>query len=174
MKIKRIIVGELETNCYLLFKNKQCLIIDPGADENSINKEIKNNEVKGILITHHHFDHVGALIPLQRKYQCLVYDYSNLKEKNYQIGDFNFDVIYTEGHTNDSVSYYFDKKYLFTGDFLFKGTIGRYDLPTGDFDMLMNNLEKIKQFPLMTRIYPGHGESTNLETELRTNMYLRD
>ncbi|MDD2181293.1 MAG: MBL fold metallo-hydrolase [Bacilli bacterium] len=172
MLIKRIIVGYLETNCYLLFKDNHCLIIDPGAEENKIIEEIKDTIVDGVLITHYHPDHIGALEKLKQKYNCQVYGRNNLEEKNYQIGNFNLEIIYTPGHTSDSVSYYFDNIHLFTGDFLFKGSIGRYDLPTGDYKILMNSLEKIKKYPINIKIYPGHGEDTNLKQELEINPYL--
>ncbi len=172
MKIKKIVVGELQTNCYLLFKNNQSLIIDPGDDGDKISQLIGNKKVEGILITHSHFDHIGAVSFLQEKYQCLVYSKNNLKEQRYQINSFHFEVIFTPGHTSDSLSYFFDNQYLFTGDLLFKGTVGRCDLPTGDFKTLMNSLDKIKKYPLSTKIYPGHGEETRLEEELKYNSYL--
>lgn len=172
MNIKKVVVGNLNTNCYLLFKNNQCLIIDPGAEEDKIIKEIGANVVQGILITHRHFDHIGAEESLKKKYDCPVFDKSNLQEQNYKINQFDFDVIYTPGHTSDSVSYYFNNEHLFTGDFLFEGTIGRYDFSTGDYNTLMNSLDKIKKYPPQIKIYPGHANTTTLQEELRTNPYL--
>ncbi len=174
MQIRTIKVGSLETNCYLLFKNSECLIIDPGDDENKLINEIGESNVVGILITHYHPDHIGALENLKNKYNCPVFDNSNLQENNYHISNFNFTVIYTPGHTSDSLTYYFEDKYFFTGDFLFKGTIGRYDFPTGDYNTLMNSLEKTKKYLPTIIIYPGHGDDTTLGHELKENPYLNN
>lgn len=173
MQIKRIKVGYLETNCYILIKNNECLIIDPGAEGKKIIEEVGENKVKGILITHSHPDHIGALKELKEHFKCDVYDKDNLNEGKHELGVFTFEVIYTPGHTSDSLSYYFDNKYLFTGDFLFKGTIGRTDLPTGNYDKLLNSLEKIKKYPKEIKIYPGHMDETTLIQELETNPYMQ-
>lgn len=71
MEIKNVIVGPLETNCYLLIKEQNCLIIDPGEEADLIEKAIGNKKVVGIIITHYHFDHIGALEELREKYQIL-------------------------------------------------------------------------------------------------------
>ena len=81
MKIKSVVVGSLETNCYILEKDGEILIIDPGDEANKIIESIAG-EVVGIIITHHHFDHVGALESIKNYYNAKVYDYSNLKEEN--------------------------------------------------------------------------------------------
>lgn len=174
MNIKTIKVGSLKTNCYILTINQNCLIIDPGDEVEKIIKEIGNNNVLGILVTHHHFDHVGALKELVNKYNVPVYNKENLEEKEYQIAKFKFSVIYTPGHTDDSISFYFkEDNIMFTGDFLFKETIGRTDLPTGDDRKMQESIEKIKKYNENIRIYPGHGESTTLEFELKYNIYLQ-
>ena len=163
MKIKRIIVGELEENCYIVEKNNKCIIIDPGDEVNKIIENI-TCEVVGILITHYHFDHIGALDELKEKY--------NIKENNYHILGFNFEVIDTPGHTSDSKTYYFKKdNIMFVGDFLFKNGIGRMDLPTGNENDMINSLEKIYKYPLNTIIYPGHGDSSTLEAEKANNLF---
>ena len=61
MKIERVVVGELDTNCYILTQDNKCLVVDPGAEYAKINEHLIGKEVLGILLTHHHFDHVGAL-----------------------------------------------------------------------------------------------------------------
>ena len=123
MEVKKVVVGSLQTNCYLLINDDKCLIVDPGDEAEKIKEEISNKTVVGILITHHHFDHVGALNILKEFYQTKVYDYHNLKEGNYNIENFSFEVIYTLGHTDDSVTYYFkDYNIMFVGDFIFKGS----------------------------------------------------
>ena len=68
MQVKKVVVGKLQTNCYALIKNNKCLIIDPGDEINKIIEMIDNNKLVGIIITHYHFDHVGALEQLRSKY----------------------------------------------------------------------------------------------------------
>ena len=164
MNIIRVIVGELEENCYILEKNNKCIIIDPGDDADRIIDNIKY-PVVGILITHYHFDHIGALEFLKEKY--------NIKENNYNIDGFNFEVIDTPGHTSDSKTYYFkDEKMMFVGDFIFKNGIGRMDLPTGSKEEMIKSLNKIYKYPLDAILYPGHGDSTTLEKEKHNIDYL--
>lgn len=175
MEVKRVVVGPLQTNCYLLIKDNNCLIIDPGDEAEKIVKEVGDKIVVGILITHHHFDHVGALDHLKNFYQTKVYDYQNLKEGNYDIKNFFFRVIYTLGHTDDSVTYYFaDDKVMFVGDFIFRGSIGRTDLPTGDMDNMIESLNKIESYNNDIKIFPGHGDSTDLGYEKANNYFLRN
>lgn len=172
MKIERIIVGNLQTNCYVLIKNNDCLIIDPGDEAEKIISKIGQLNVVGIIITHYHFDHIGALEDIKNKFLVPVYDINNLKEKEYKINDFIFDVIYTKGHHDTSITIYFKKKkIMFTGDFLFKGSIGRTDLETGNIYEMEKSLEKIKKYPKDVTIYPGHGLSTTLEYEISNNIF---
>lgn len=174
MKITRIItdIYGYQENCYLLEKDNKILIIDPGNDYLNIKEKLKDKQVLGFLITHNHMDHIGVLSELLNDYNVNIYDYS-LEEKDYSIDKFKFKIIKTPGHTNDSVSFYFeDEKVMFTGDFIFKGTIGRTDLPTGDMNTMINSIKKIKTYPKDIIIYPGHGESTTIENELKSNYYL--
>lgn len=171
MKIERIITGYLEENCYILINDdNQVLIIDPGDEALKIISNIKNREVIGILITHHHMDHIGALNDIENKY--------NIKELNFEEGrhfieDFSFEVINTPGHTKDSKSYYFyNDNCMFTGDFLFKGTIGRTDMEGGSNTAMKSSLNKIKKYDDNIIIYPGHGESSTLLYEKENNIYL--
>jgi len=175
MNIKIIKVGSLQTNCYILTINNNSLIIDPGDESEKIINEIANNNVLGILITHSHFDHIGALNELISKYNAPVYCKENLEEKEYQIAKFKFSVIYTPGHTDDSISFYFkEDNIMFTGDFLFKGTIGRTDLPTGNDKKMWESIKKIKMYHPHIRIFPGHGEDSTLEQEFMYNIYLQN
>ena len=174
MQIDKIVVGDYQTNCYILSNNNNCIIIDPGDEFEKIKAFLKNKNVIAILITHRHFDHIGALDDLVRTYNCNVCEYNNLEEKNYSINDFNFDVIYTKGHTDDSVTFYFEKeKVMFTGDFLFENSIGRTDLPTGNFNEMLKSIELIKKYDDDIIIYPGHGNQTKLGLE-KTNNYWFD
>ena len=174
MNIKRIVTGYLEENCYIIKddKNKECLIVDPGAEFEKIKKETGNYKVLKILLTHNHFDHVGALDELLKEYKIDVLKKDNLEEKEYNYNTFTFKVIFTPGHTNDSVTYYFEKeKTMFTGDFLFQGTIGRTDLPTGNIKEMLESLNKIKTYSNDIKIYPGHGNMSTLELEFQNNPY---
>lgn len=171
MKIKRLVVGRLETNCYILEKDNELLIVDPGDDYEVIEKEIKDKILIGILITHHHFDHVGALQKLIDKYDVNVYDYKILDNQKIKVGNFEFVVIHTPGHTSDSVTFDFiNYNIMFTGDFIFNGTIGRTDLDTGDMNIMKMSIERIKKHN-NSKIYPGHGDSTTLEDEKKYNIY---
>lgn len=171
MKIEKVVVGQLQTNCYILSIKNTCIVIDPGDEFNKIKKIISNKKVLGVIVTHHHFDHIGALNSFNNK---LILDKSNLEEKEYNIGDFNFNVIYTSGHKEDSITIYFKKeKIMFTGDFIFENSIGRIDLPGGNIYDMKNSLEKIKTYDGDIKIYPGHGNSTILEKEkVNFNYYL--
>ena len=156
MNIKRIVVGYLQENCYILEKNGHVLIIDPGDEFEKIDAQIKGI-VDGVIITHRHFDHVGALNELVNKYHVDV--------NKYEYDDFKFKVLFTPGHSWDSKTYYFENEHvMFTGDFIFNGTIGRTDLGGSEKDML-KSLKSIMLYPDDILIYPGHGESTTLGVE---------
>ena len=111
MNIKKVVVGDLETNCYILENDNECLIIDPGAEAEKIDAKIYK-KVVGIIITHSHFDHIGEVSYFSEKYDALVYDYNNLIQGKNKIRSFEFDVIYTPGHTKDSITIYFEKEKL--------------------------------------------------------------
>ncbi len=81
MKVDKVEVGALAENCYVISIDNKCLVIDPGAEASKIINLIANKEVLGILITHHHFDHVGALEEIKDKYKVDVLDYTNTSEK---------------------------------------------------------------------------------------------
>ena len=164
MNVKRVVVGILEENCYIVESNNKCIIIDPGDEVDKIVSNI-DKEVVGILITHYHFDHIGALDELKSKY--------NIEENNYNIDGFDFEVIDTPGHTSDSKCYYFkDDNIMFVGDFLFKNGIGRMDLPTGSVDEMKKSLDKIFKYPKDIVIYPGHGDKSTLGDEYNNGLFL--
>ena len=157
MQIERIVVGELQENCYIVTKNNKTIIIDPGDEANKIIETTKEKNVVGILVTHHHFDHIGALKEIE--------DYFHLKE-SLNVTGFDYEIIKTPGHTDDSVCYYFkDDEVLFSGDFIFYKTIGRTDFPTGSNEKMHQSLELISKYPDSIKVYPGHGPSTILGDE---------
>lgn len=170
MKLERVIVGPLETNCYILSIGEETLIIDPGDDFYKIKNVIQNKKTVGVIITHYHFDHIGALKELISYTNSKVYDYKNLKEGQNHIGKFYFDIIKTPGHKEDLISILFkNEKKLFCGDFIFEGSIGRCDLEGGDFKIMQESIKKILMYDDDIVIYPGHGPSTSLGRE-RTNL----
>ena len=174
MQVKIVKVGNLRTNCYILIEDKKAIVIDPGDEFNKIKYAIGENKLIGILLTHRHFDHVGALKDLVRFYGCPVYDRSNLEERRYDFLGIKLECIYTPGHIKDSVTYYFyEYGFMFVGDFIFKGSVGRYDLEGGNLEELQSSIQKMKKYSERTILYPGHEQSTTLGEEIRTNPYLR-
>ncbi len=172
MKIERVVVGELDTNCYILTQDNKCLVVDPGAEYAKINEHLIGKEVLGILLTHHHFDHVGALKEILENYNTKVYDFNNLKEQNYIIGPFSFSVIYNPGHTDDSISFYFkEDKVMFVGDFVFLNSIGRCDLDGGSFIKMKDSISKLIKMEDDITLYPGHGLKTTLNYEKKHNSF---
>ena len=173
MKIDCVKVGRLRCNCYILECEGQVLVIDPGDEFDKIEKVIGSKKVVGVIITHHHNDHDGAVEEVVNRYRCKVYDRYNLVEGINDIGNFKFEVIYTPGHRNDLVTYYFyEENIMFTGDFLFKGVIGRTDLEYSSFNDMKKSLIKIYKYSDDIIIYPGHGESSNMKNEKNNNYYL--
>lgn len=169
MKVETVVVGDLETNCYIISIDNHVLVIDPGDDYDKIKEIINNREVDGVLITHNHFDHVGALYNFDEN---IIYDFYNLEEGNHTIGKFNFDVLTTPGHKSDSLSFYFKEiDSMFVGDFIFYGSVGRTDMETGSIDEMFDSLRKTSIYPGSTKIYPGHGKNTTFEYERKNNMY---
>lgn len=172
MKIDRVVVGSLLENCYIVSIDDKCLVIDPGDEANRIIESIGCKEVLGILITHHHFDHVGALGEIKTKYNADVYDYSNLNEQEYNIGPFKFLVRFNPGHTTDSVSYYFkEEKAMFVGDFVFLNSIGRCDLEGGNYQTMQESISKLNELNDDIILYPGHGDKTTLLYEKEHNPF---
>lgn len=158
MQIEILKLGYLDTNCYLLKREKEVIIIDPADNADLIKKACAGYKVVGILVTHYHPDHVGALGELEKNYE--------ITHNSFDIPSYNFDVINTPGHTTDSISFYFPKEnILFSGDFIFYGTIGRYDFPESSIEQMQESLNKISTYPDDIIVYPGHGPSTILGRE---------
>lgn len=176
MKIEIIKVGDLDTNCYLLIKNNKCLIVDPGDDFDKIKNKISSLNLVPlkVLVTHHHFDHIGALNQVLKEYNVDLIDYRNYKNDDeiIEIEEFKFKMIYTPGHKSDLITYYFyEYNLMFCGDFIFKDNIGRWDLETGNKEEMLESINKIKNYPKDIIIYPGHGDNTNLGYEIINNIY---
>jgi len=175
MKIEMIKVGKLRCNCYILSIDNDVLVIDPGDEADKISELIGNRKVLGIIITHHHPDHDGAVTKLSQKYNCMVYDRYNLVEGINKILPFIFEVIYTPGHKEDLITLYFEEdKVMFCGDFIFKDSIGRCDLHGSSIKDMSTSLLKIKNYDRDVTIYPGHGVNTTLGYEIDNNVYFNE
>ena len=196
-KVIRLVLSMMQTNCYLIKENGHVLIIDPASSPNRILSMIEEDEVvDGILLTHGHFDHIGAADALKKKLRCPIYvheydrrlatdvkidrfmsDVVVKSELNFycdgmnQIGSFQLDVLHTPGHTDGSVCIGY-KNHLFTGDTLFQCSVGRTDLYSGSDSKLKQSLQRLSSLHPDTLIYPGHGECSVLEFELKHNPYL--
>jgi len=201
MIVKIVTTGVVYENCILIFneKEKEVMIIDPGADPEKIEKEINGYKPKLIVATHGHIDHVGQVGYLKSKYDIPFYMNENdifllnqelfpgfkkllnatecpepdvtIKEgSTIKFGRFDFYVIDTPGHSPGSVCLY-DMNYqiLITGDTLFKGSVGRTDLPGGDEEELAKSLQKLLLLPDETEIIPGHGDISVLKEEKVSN-----
>jgi hydroxyacylglutathione hydrolase len=205
MILKTLIVGELETNCYILGDedSKEGMIIDPGGDFKIIEKTLKelNLNIKYIILTHGHSDHIGVLSELKKKIgaQILIHkddaEMLSNPEKNLSVFSYNpfsapvadklledkdkirtgqieIEVLHTPGHTEGSISLYTDK-IIFSGDLIFYGSVGRTDLPGGSNQKLFRSIQdKILDKTDDTVIYPGHGPATTVGEERRNNPFL--
>lgn len=199
MLIKTLPVGQLETNCYVVTDENtlDCAVIDPGDESNTILDYIESNhlKVRAVMLTHGHYDHVGAVSELLEETGAEFYinprdegwepGLSGMKfrmpegGKYYDEGDtvkvasLEFKVIATPGHTPGGVSLICGDA-LFTGDTLFAGSCGRTDLPGGSMRTEMQSLKKLCLLPGDYEVYPGHMDPTTLERERRFNYYCRE
>ena len=198
MKIETYVMGPIATNTYLLCEGDDVIVIDPAGKAEKVIEKIGERKLIAVLLTHGHFDHIKAVDGLYDHYGCPVYihpfdetmardKYSgasfgissyitcpmkHLKEGKMSVGPFLFEVISTPGHTPGSVLFVFDD-IIFTGDTLFKGSIGRTDLDGGDDRMMKSSLRVFHSFSHDYKICPGHDEATTLSAELANNWYLR-
>lgn len=198
MRVNAYPMGEYGANCYLIIddSSKDAVVIDPGANGESLIKEIERLgcSVKAILLTHAHFDHIGAVEELKTTYNISVYvhegevENSKLNSNVYlklpsdctiiNDGDIlNFSsikikCIHTPGHSKGGMCFLIGDN-VFTGDTLFKGSIGRTDFISGDYDTLINSIEeKLMVLDKNTIVYPGHGPSSTIIYERMRNPFL--
>ena len=201
--VHTLVLGAYQTNCYIVHddSSKSCAVIDPGYEPEKIlaTLEALGLTVDAVLLTHGHFDHVGAVEALVSRTGCKLWmkeaDYTqkpspiasffypihdcdftevSFCEEGEQIhaGGLMFTVLETPGHTWGSVCYRCEDV-IFTGDTLFAGACGRTDLPGGDAQWLRRSLARLAALEEDPTVYPGHGESSSLAREKRYNPYLR-
>ena len=202
MNIHTLTLGELQTNCYLIWADgsSRCAVIDPGyeADEILHTAEKLGLTIESILLTHTHFDHVGAVEQLVETTGCDLWmhesdwakpnspmntflypiancDFCEVKfftdSQQITTGGLTFLVRQTPGHTAGSVCFFCGDA-CFSGDTLFAGGCGRTDLG-GDWNAIVRSLQMLKALPGDFRVFPGHGPATTLAQEKRHNPYLR-
>jgi len=201
--LKHFITGPLAVNTYLLISKKVCVVIDPGESTAILEFIKENAlKLDWILLTHAHFDHIGGVEELKRKTVsalALHKDDLPLYQMASRVGErygFNIttklpspdllfpsqtytlcweepiEVIHLPGHTPGGVAYIW-KNYIFSGDTLFNGGIGRTDLEGGDMNTLLASIHKLIPLAKCKLICPGHGTWTTIEKELRENIYLK-
>ena len=204
MPVLTFSLGPLETNCHLYQNGTDALIIDPSGHMVDILTEIKNKKLKiqGILLTHLHFDHVygcaelesfmdtpimagkedieisDVLISSAVRYGLPKVDEFHpvpLAEGIHKFGSIEVDVRHVPGHSPGSLAYYIkDENIVFTGDVLFYRSIGRSDLPMGDFELLAKSIrEKLYTLSENTVVYCGHGPETTIGDERIKNSFVR-
>ena len=192
MNVKKLALGAYQTNTYLLWEGDNALVIDPGYEPDTILDALEVLTLKDILLTHGHFDHVGAVKELVAETGCEVYIHpaeATLPPmitagqlyftRTYGEGDtitpvsgMELHVLHTPGHTPGSVCLLW-KDQMFSGDTLFEGSCGRVDLPGGDPRVMMESLRRLASLQADYHVHPGHGGSTTLAQEKRYNPYLR-
>ena len=198
MLIKTMPVGQLETNCYVVTDEEtlDCAVIDPGDESNTILDYLEENRLhcRAILLTHGHYDHVGAVEGVVEETGAKVYmskkdDREVRSDRHFPfhlpdngayydegdavtVGSLRFEVLATPGHTPGGVTLRCENA-LFTGDTLFRGSCGRTDLPGGDMEEELQSLKKLCLLPGDYEVYPGHMDSTTLERERMFNYYCR-
>jgi len=202
LNILTLALGDYQTNCYIVYAegSKTCAVIDPGYEAQRVLAETAQRglTIEAILLTHGHFDHVGAVEALVEATGCTLWmheadwsqfpnptnlyfyplancDFTEVQfcEEGQVIcaGGAEFTVLATPGHTHGSVCYRCGDA-LFSGDTLFAGSCGRTDLPGGDGATLMQSLKRLRGLPGGLTIYPGHGGASTLEEEKNYNPYL--
>ena len=195
LKIDSMELGIYFVNCYLIREeqSKTCVVVDPGGHPNKVLKylEDKGLTLEAILLTHGHFDHVGAVKELAETTGCKVYLHAadlTLPENytagplyythNYDEGDvlelagLTIRVMHTPGHTEGSVCLVVDDV-IFSGDTLFCHSCGRTDLPGGDPDAIMTSLARLKAMEGDYRVLPGHNRATTLAVEREYNPFMK-
>jgi hydroxyacylglutathione hydrolase len=203
-------VGPVQENCYIVRRPgaTEAVIVDPGDEAARILGALESlgiEQVPAILITHTHFDHIGAVAPVAKATGAPVYcpeleiqvlanimdfvpwpgfgpfesydaDHTVAGGDTLELAGLTFEVVFTPGHSPGHVTYAIrGEDALFSGDVLFQGSVGRVDLPGGDWPTLLTSIGSLTStFPPETTVYPGHMGITTLGQESATNPFLRE
>jgi hydroxyacylglutathione hydrolase len=209
MDVEMLTVGPVGENTFI-FRPKggeKLLIVDPGDEADRILETVEamGGEVEGILLTHTHFDHIGAVAPVAKATGAPVWcpelevpvladinsfvpwpgfgpfedydaDHTVSGGEKLNLAGLEIDVIFTPGHSPGHVSYSIPgKQAIFSGDVLFQGSVGRTDLPGGDWPTLLQSIKTlVENHPPETTVYPGHISITTLGAEQATNPFLTE
>jgi hydroxyacylglutathione hydrolase len=209
MDVRMFTVGQIAENCFLARKDgsDRAIVIDPGDEPQRILAPIEELglAVDAILLTHTHFDHIGAVAPVARATGAPVWcpeietpvladinafvpwpgfgpfesyeaDHTASGGEKLDLAGMEIDVIFTPGHSPGHVTYSIrDEGAIFSGDVLFQGSVGRTDLPGGDWATLLESIRTlVDSHPPETKVYPGHMGVTTLGAERATNPFLTE
>jgi hydroxyacylglutathione hydrolase len=204
LSVLRLKTGPLEENCYLIRTPSGAgVLIDPGDDAGQILGMVKASESapSAIVLTHAHFDHVGAVQAVREALGIPVWLHSDALEQfanaatnaarwGFQIaqpappehplglgrssfGDLELTGLFTPGHAPGHVALYSSHGFVISGDALFRGTVGRTDIPGGDHALLIERIRsELMTLPSDTMVFPGHGSETTIGAEARGNPHL--
>ena len=207
LKIGRMVIGSVQTNCYFVYRegSNDVIFFDPADKGDYIYETLKEKDlrVKGILLTHAHFDHIWGCNRLRELSGAPLYAYeaekvlcedavTNVSEQvgrpctvipdrylkdgeEITIADITCKLIATPGHTVGSCCYYFEEAgMLISGDTLFQESVGRTDLATGSMSTLIRSIkDKLLVLPDETKVYPGHGDVTSIGYEKQYNLFVQ-
>ena len=209
MDVRAFTVGPVSENCYLARVDgaDRGIIVDPGDEAERILAAVEalGIDVDAILLTHCHFDHIGAVAPVAKATGAPVYcpeievplltdimayvpwpgfgpfeshdpEHTVAGREHLSMAGLEIDVLFTPGHSPGHVTYAIpDERALFSGDVLFKGSVGRVDLPGGDWDTLLESIRGlVDAYPEETVVYPGHMAVTTLGAERASNPFLAE
>jgi hydroxyacylglutathione hydrolase len=209
MDVRMFTVGLVQENCFLLRRDgaDRALIVDPGDEAPRILAAVEELgvTVEAILLTHTHFDHVGAVAPVAKATGAPVYvseierpvladimsyvpfpgfgpyesyeaDHTLKGGERLELAGLEIDVLFTPGHSPGHLTYSIPgERAIFSGDVLFQGSVGRVDLPGGDWETLLASIGAlVESLPEDTTVYPGHMGITSLGVERRTNPFLAE
>jgi len=202
-------VGPVQENCFVARRegSDRAVIIDPGEEAERIMAAVRDLDltIDAVLVTHCHFDHVGAVAPVARETGAPVYvseierpvladimsyvpfpgfgpyesyeaDHTLKGGERLEIAGLEIDVLFTPGHSPGHLTYSVPSEHaVFSGDVLFQSSVGRTDLPGGDWPTLLSSIGGlVEALPEDTTVYPGHMGITNLGVERRTNPFLAE